>query len=45
VAKAAYQSALEQELPPQVRALVERQAVQVRAVHDQVRAMERSSTR
>jgi uncharacterized protein (TIGR02284 family) len=45
VAKAAYQSALEQELPAQVRALVERQAVQVRAVHDQVRAMERSSTR
>jgi uncharacterized protein (TIGR02284 family) len=45
VAKAAFQSALEQELPPQVRALVERQAVQVRAVHDQVRAMERSSTR
>jgi uncharacterized protein (TIGR02284 family) len=45
VAKAAYQSALEQELPAQVRALVERQAVQVRAIHDQVRAMERSSTR
>ena len=45
VAKAAYQSALEQELPAQVRALVGRQAVQVRAVHDQVRAMERSSAR
>ena len=45
VAKAAYQSALEQDLPSQVRALVERQAVEVRAVHDRVRAMERSSTR
>src|SRR3954454_2782787 len=45
VAKAAYQSALEQELPAQVRALVERQAVEVRAAHDQVRAMERSSAR
>jgi uncharacterized protein (TIGR02284 family) len=45
VAKAAYQSALEQDLPAQVRALVERQAVQVREVHDQVRAMERSSAR
>ena len=42
VAKAAFQSALEQELPSQVRALVERQAAQVRAVHDQVRAMERA---
>jgi uncharacterized protein (TIGR02284 family) len=45
VAKAAYKSALEESLPAQVRALVERQAAQVTAVHDQVRAMEKSRTR
>jgi uncharacterized protein (TIGR02284 family) len=45
VAKAAYKSALEETLPAQVRALVERQAAQVKAVHDQVRAMEKSRSR
>ena len=42
VAKAAFQAALDEPLPTQVRALVERLAVQVRAAHDQVRAMEKS---
>jgi uncharacterized protein (TIGR02284 family) len=45
VAKAAYEAALKEALPTQVRALVERQAVRVRAVHDQVRAMEKSGSR
>jgi uncharacterized protein (TIGR02284 family) len=45
VAKAAYESALKESLPAQVRALIERQAVQVRGVHDQVRAMEKSAAR
>lgn len=45
IAKAAYKSALEESLPAQVRALVERQAAQVTAVHDLVRAMEKSSSR
>jgi uncharacterized protein (TIGR02284 family) len=45
VAKAAYESALKESLPVQVRALIERQAVQVRAVHDQVRAMEKTAAR
>jgi uncharacterized protein (TIGR02284 family) len=45
IAKAAYDSALQEPLPPQVLALVERQAVQVRAAHDQVRAMVKSARR
>lgn len=45
IAKAAYESALEESLPAQVRALIERQAVQVRAAHHQVRAMEKTVTR
>lgn len=45
VAKAAYESALKEALPVQVTALVSRQAALVRAAHDQVRAMEKSSSR
>jgi uncharacterized protein (TIGR02284 family) len=45
IAKAAYDRALKETLPVQVRALVERQAEQVRQAHDQVRAMERSASR
>jgi uncharacterized protein (TIGR02284 family) len=45
VAKAAYAQALGQLLPGQVRSLVERQAAQVRSAHDQVRAMEKSTSR
>jgi uncharacterized protein (TIGR02284 family) len=45
VAKAAYESALQEPLPMQVRVLVERQAARVRAAHDQVRAMEKSGAR
>jgi uncharacterized protein (TIGR02284 family) len=45
VAKAAYKSALEESLPAQVRALVERQAAQVKVVHDHVRALEKRGTR
>ena len=45
LAKAAYENALKEALPVQVKALVSRQAVQVRAAHDQVRAMEKSSGR
>ncbi len=44
VAKAAFQSALGEPLPAQVRALVERMAAGVRAAHDQVRAMEKSTS-
>ncbi|MEN3340556.1 MAG: hypothetical protein V7647_4232 [Acidobacteriota bacterium] len=43
VAKAAFKAALEEPLPAQVRALVERLAAEVRAAHDQVRAMEKSA--
>ena len=45
IAKAAYESALQEALPAQVLALVERQALQVRATHDQVRAMVKSAPR
>lgn len=45
VAKAAYEAALKEPLPTEVRALVERQAALVRAAHDQVRAMEKSGSR
>ncbi|MDQ3346378.1 MAG: PA2169 family four-helix-bundle protein [Acidobacteriota bacterium] len=45
IAKAAYESALQEALPAQVLALVERQALQVRATHDQVRAMLKSAPR
>ena len=45
VAKAAYEAALKEPLPAQVRALVERQAALVRAAHDKVRAMEKSGSR
>lgn len=45
VAKAAFDAALKEALPAQVRALVERLAARVRAVHDQVRAMEKASAR
>jgi len=45
IARAAYESALQEALPAQVLALVERQALQVRATHDQVRAMVKSAPR
>ncbi len=43
IAKAAYESALREDLPVQVRVLVERQAGKVRAAHDEVRSMEKSA--
>lgn len=45
VAKAAFESALRQPLPASVQAIVQRHAVQVRAAHDRVRAMEKSAAR
>lgn len=45
VAKAAFEAALKEALPPQVRTLVEKLAARVRAVHDQVRAMEKAPVR
>ena len=45
VAKAAYESALKEPLPAQVRALVERQAAAVRAAHDHVRSLEKTVSR
>jgi uncharacterized protein (TIGR02284 family) len=45
IAKASYAQALAEPLPAQVRALIERQAEQVRSAHDQVRAMEKSASR
>lgn len=43
VAKAEFEKALKAPLPPQVLALVQRQAALVRAAHDRVRAMEKTS--
>ncbi len=43
VAKAAYEAALKVALPGQVKALVERQAAQVRAAHDHVRSLEKTT--
>lgn len=43
VAKAAYKTALEAELPANVRAIVERQSTAVSAAHDKVKAMRDSS--
>ena len=45
VAKAAFESALKQPLPASVQTLVQRQASQVRAAHDRVRAMEKTAAR
>ena len=45
VAKKMYEDALKASLPPQVQALVQRQAGQVREAHDRVRAMERATAR
>ncbi len=45
VAKAAYESALKESLPGQVKALVERQATAVRATHDHVRSLEKTAAR
>ena len=45
VAKAAYESALKEALPGQVKALISRQEAQVRSAHDHVRAMEKSPAR
>ena len=45
VAKAEFEKALKETLPPQVLALVQRQAALVRAAHDRVRAMEKTGTR
>lgn len=45
IAKAAYERALKESLPAQVRALVERQAASVRAAHDHVRSLEKTSSR
>ena len=42
-AKAAYKSALEEELPANVRAIVERQSTAVEQAHDRVRAMRDSA--
>jgi uncharacterized protein (TIGR02284 family) len=42
VAKAAYEEALCQSLPPAAHALVQRQYSQVKAVHDKVRSLEKS---
>jgi uncharacterized protein (TIGR02284 family) len=45
IAKKAYEAALQQPLEPRARALVDQQAAQVRAVHDRVRGLEKTSTR
>jgi uncharacterized protein (TIGR02284 family) len=45
VAKAAYQDAMKETLPPTAQAVVQRQAVQVREAHDRVRAMEKAGAR
>lgn len=45
IAKAEYEKALKQPLPPQVQALVQRQAALVRQAHDKVRAMEKTGAR
>jgi uncharacterized protein (TIGR02284 family) len=45
VAKAQFEKALKEPLPPQVLALVQRQSALVRAAHDRVRAMEKAGTR
>lgn len=45
VAKAAYESALKESLPVQVRVLVDRQAASVRAAHDHVRSLEKTLSR
>ena len=42
-AKAAYKSALEEELPADVRAIVERQNIAINAAHDKVKAMRDSA--
>ena len=42
-AKAAYKSALEEELPANIRAIVERQSTAVQQAHDKVKAMRDSS--
>lgn len=41
VAKAAYEKAVEEELPPATRALVQQQAAMVHEAHDRVRALEK----
>jgi uncharacterized protein (TIGR02284 family) len=41
VAVSTYRTALEQALPAEVKAIVERQSARVKAVHDEVRLMER----
>ena len=41
VAVSTYRHALAQDLPSDIRSIVERQAARVKAVHDEVRAMER----
>lgn len=45
VAKTAFAEALKVPLPPQVQALVQRLAAQVRETHDRVRAMEKAGAR
>ena len=45
IAKKAYEAVLQERLEPRTRALVEQQAAQVRAVHDRVRGLEKTSTR
>ena len=44
VAKNAYAEAVKASLPPSASAIVSRQAIKVREVHDRVRSMERSLT-
>ena len=43
VAKQAYQHALGEDLPPDVRAIVDRQYARVREAHDRIRTMERAA--
>jgi uncharacterized protein (TIGR02284 family) len=45
IAKKAFADAIEAGLPPSVLAIVQQQAVRVRAVHDRVRAMEQAVSR
>lgn len=45
VAKAAFESALGEEMPSDTKALVQRMAAQVREAHDRVRAMEKTGAR
>lgn len=42
-AKQAYQQALGEDLPPDVRAIIDRQYARVREAHDRVRTMERAA--